>query len=243
MKIKFFYSICIAQIFFSTTFGQTDLFHEITVNKNFYSKKNITYTVSPQWKHIYNDIGWRRWSVNGQIKKQLNIWSIGGGIGAYYVFDKNIQNNLEIRPYLFLSLKSTITKNIYLNQTLKSDFRYFLFENSTNNFSTTRLRYNINIPTVLYQNKSNEVKWKIKPEIEWYILKNKNINERFINSTEYALTFLRESKKVEIGIGYRLEKFNKNLLITDPNGHTILLEINFLKKHTNFYKSEPVMYY
>lgn len=126
-----------------------------------------------------------------------------------------------------MSLKSTITKNFYLNQTLKSDFRYFLFENSTNNFSTTRLRYNINIPTVLYQNKSNEVKWKIKPEIEWYILKNKNINERFINSTEYALTFLRESKKVEIGIGYRLEKFNKNLLITDPNGHTILLEINF----------------
>lgn len=39
MKIKFFYSICIAQIFFSTTFAQTDLFHEITVNKNFYSKK------------------------------------------------------------------------------------------------------------------------------------------------------------------------------------------------------------
>ena len=41
-----------------------------------------------------------------------------------------------------------------------------------------------------------------------------NIRERFINSTEYTLTFLKEMKKVEIGIGFRLERFNRNFLVS-----------------------------
>lgn len=70
-------------------------------------------------------------------------------------------------------------------------------------------------------------KWKLRPEVEWYIQKNANVKELFVNSTEYTLTLLRESKKVEIGIGYRYERFNRNLLVPDPNGQTTSIELNF----------------
>lgn len=208
--------------------AQYDFFHDIAVSKTYYSadNKNI-YSVIPGWKHIYNNIGWRRWSVMGQYKRQLNMWSIGGGVGMFYTFDKDIMNNLELRPYLLLNLKTPITKNIIFSQTLKGELRNFFYKVSDNNFNTNRLRYNLNAVAILSENIDKKVKWKLRPEVEWYIQKNANVKERFISSTEYTLTLLKEMRKVEVGIGYRFERFNKNFLVSDPNAQTISIELNF----------------
>lgn len=208
--------------------AQHDFFHDIVVSKTIYSadNKNI-YSIMPGWKHIYNDIGWRRWSVIGQYKRQLNMWSIGGGVGGFYTFDKDIKNNLELRPYVLVGLKTSITKNMIFAQSLKGELRTFFYKETVNNFNTNRLRYNLNVVAIINDNIEKKIKWKLRPEVEWYIQKNANVKERFVNSTEYTLTLLRESKKVEIGIGYRYERFNRNLLVPDPNGQTISIELNF----------------
>ncbi len=220
--------VCFLMLYNYGANAQTEFFHDIAVSKSYYSTDNNTvYTFTPAWKHIYNNVEWRRWSIVGQYKRYLNMWNIGGGIGLFYTFDKDIKNNLELRPYLLVGLKTPMTSRIMFSQTLKGELRSFFYDQSDSNFSTNRLRYNLNTVIILNENVQKNVKWKFRPEVEWYIQKVANIRERFINSTEYTLTFLKEMKKVEIGIGFRLERFNRNFLVSDPNGQTISVEINF----------------
>lgn len=226
MKLSFI--ILIIVIVHSGALAQTEFFHEISLSKTLYSQdKKTIYTIMPSWKHIYDDIGWRKWSLLGQVKRQYNNWYIGGGFGGFYTFDKDIQNNLELRPFAVVSLKNAIINKMMLTQSLKYEWRYFIYSNKEYNFNTSRLRYNLNIVTVIHENLERKTNWKLRNEVEWYLLKSNNIRERFINSTEYALMFLREIGKVEWGIGYRIERFNRNFLVDDPNGHTVVVEVNF----------------
>lgn len=209
-------------------FAQADFFHDIIVSKTYYTKdEKYAYTIMPGWKRIYNAIGWRRWSATGQVKRQLSPWNIGAGIGVFYTFDKNIKNNIELRPFLLIGLKTPISNGILFSQTLKSELRTLLYKDAEHNSTTGRLRYNINAIAIFHENSVKKTKWKLRPEVEWYLEKNKEINERFVSSTEYTLTLLREIKNIEVGIGYRLEQFNRNFITTDLNGHTISIEINF----------------
>lgn len=208
--------------------GQLDFFHDVAVNKNFSSKDSIKiYSVISGWKHIYNEIGWKRLTLMGQAKAQFSAWNFGGGLGMIYTFDKDIQSNMELRPYAMIGLKTKISSTLIFSQLLRSEFRTFFFSNSENNYASTRLRYNLNLPIILYENRTKGFKWKIRPEMEFYFQQVNSSKERFNSSTEYALTVLREGKKMEIGIGYKLERFNRNFNSEDPNGQTITAEFNF----------------
>lgn len=209
--------------------SQTNFFHDFTLVKNFTSKNaKVAYFISPEWIHIYDDVTWENISVSLQAKRLLGNWEAGGGLGTYYTVDKSLSNNLELRPYLLLALKTPITESVLFTQTLKPELRTFMYSDQQYNSTTIRIRYALNLGYVFARNETRSSSWQISPYTEWFVVKNSRVKERFVGSQTYKLTLYRNFKNNQsVGLAYKYEKFNRNFYADKPNGHTMRLEYNF----------------
>lgn len=213
-------------IFFLTKFGfsQTEYFHEIEIGTEVLEKEIFALEVNASWKHIYDEIGWRRWGINAMAIKDVKNWTFYGGLTTFYTFNKNIDNFLELRPQVGLGLKTEITDKFFMNQRLLGEWRTFYYSGENEEENYTRTRYRLMLNYIISENEEKATAWKIKPSIEWYFTKNVAIGERFAQSREYTFKLIRGFKnKHELGIGYRLEKFIK-FIEENETGHIFLLE-------------------
>lgn len=209
-----------------TAKAQNEIFNDISATKRIeHNEKWISY-VSLNWKHIYSEIGWKRIGLEAKTTYQFNQWQVLGGLVNYYTFDPDIENYYELRPYAGLMLKTPVSRKIYFNQRIMSEWRNLYFANSTPSQHSGRLRYRIGADLQISET-SNGV-WKIRSETEWYLLNNLKQNERFINSKESSLSALREMRNDKtLSIGYRFERLNRLFYTELQNGHTIFLEYEF----------------
>ncbi len=210
-------------------FGQDDFFHEIEIKKEFYDSDEWTFEAASNWKHIYDEVGWRRWSIDAIVKRKLDNWAISGGIVNYFTFNEDIYNCFEVRPHLSVQLKTPVVNKFTFLQQLRSEWRTFIYtQGNSKNESYGRLRYKIGGLYTLSEKKELETAWKVRGDIEWYFLKDPTIGERFPNSRQYTLKVIREFKAgKELSFGYKLEYFYKNVQNKDGNGHTLILGYGF----------------
>ncbi len=205
-------------------FGQTEYFHEIEIGTNVLEKGNYSLEVNASLKHIYDNIGWRRWGLNGVIKKDLNDWALYGGLLTFYTFNKDIHNFLEIRPQAGIGLTTKITDKLTLNQRLLGEWRTFYYSGNSSADNYTRTRYRLFLNYIISENEERQTAWKIKPIIEWYYSKDVALGERYAQAREYSLKLIRAFKnKNELIIGYRIEKFIK-LIEENETGHVFIIE-------------------
>lgn len=207
--------------------AQEDFFYEMKVSTNLVEKESFYLEVNTNWKHVYNEVGWRRLGVAGMATKKINNWSLYGGLSTFYTFNKDIVNYLEIRPRIGLGLTTPIVDRLSLNQRLLGEWRNHFYSKENRNRSYTRSRYRVLLNYTIAENKEKQTAWKVKPSIEWYFTKNVAYGERFAESRRYTLMLSREFKnKDELSIGYRYENFIK-LLEQNKIGHLVLLEYSF----------------
>jgi hypothetical protein len=208
--------------------AQNEFFHDIGVSKKIEHREEWNTVFNLNWKHIYNEIGWKRWGLEAKTIYQMNQWGLFGGIANYYTFDPEIDNYFELRPFVGISLKTNITKRITFNQRFQSEWRNLFYGNHNLNSHNVRLRYRIGSDFKVTKENTTSLPWIIRFESEWYLLNNLDQRERYINSTEYSMMFLKTLKKEkELRFGYRLEKLNKIFYSERENGHTLFVEFEF----------------
>lgn len=208
--------------------AQNEFFHDISVSKKMEHSKKWNTVFNLNWKHIYNEIGWKRWGLEAKSLYQMNQWGLFGGIANYYTYDPEIDNYFELRPFVGISLKTNITKRIFFNQRFQSEWRNLFYGNHNLNNHNVRFRYRIGTDFPITKEIITFSPWMIRIETEWYLLNNLNQRERYINSTEYSIMFLKTLKKEkELRFGYHLEKLNKLFYSEEENAHTLFIEYEF----------------
>lgn len=223
---KIITTLLLVSTYFSAN-AQEAFFYEIKTGINLLEKKTFSLEANANWKHVYDEIGWRRLGVAGMATKKLKNWSFYGGLSMFYTFNKNIDNYLEIRPQIGLGLTTPIVDRLTLNQRFLGEWRTYFYSGENKSENYTRSRYRILLNYIVVENKEKQTAWKIKPSVEWYFTKNTAYGERFAESRRYTLMLSHEFKnKDELSIGYRYENFIK-LIEENEIGHLVLLEYSF----------------
>ncbi len=204
-------------------YGQSEVFHDFTLlyeikdTEKWYADSYI------EWKQLYGDEGWRRWSIQGELQRKFGVIALGGGLKTNYTFDKSIVNFLEIRPFVSIELKNHLTEKLVFLQKLTGEFRNFWFNDDTTDFNF-RTRYNIALEYPLKSNENSE-DWILSTELEWYLLRNKNINERYINSKEYSVLISKLINDMNLIFGLRYEDFSNTLRKEEDKAITFILQL------------------
>ena len=95
--------------------AQSDVFHDISLEKILSDNSKWKTSGSLTWKHIYNEPKWRRWGATYTATRKLGIYGINGGLIANYTFDSGIVNYLEARPWLGIKLTNRVVDELYLS--------------------------------------------------------------------------------------------------------------------------------
>lgn len=207
--------------------AQSDFFSEINVTKKFETKGTWHWSAVSSWRHAYTDVKWNRLELGGFAEYNMHPWSFYGGLGNYYTFDKEIKNSYEFRPYAGITLKTTTIERISFDQRFQAEWRNFISNNSEIDKSSLRLRYRIGFSVDLSKNQS-EKPWSALTDMEWFILNNKEVGERYINSRRFRILVRKKlSDTKEISLGFRTEKFNRFLDSSNVTGNSILLGYTF----------------
>lgn len=217
-------------LFTQLTIAQNTYFTELEISKTVWKNSKWNVSVSPYWKHIYNNIGWSRIGGNITATKPLGQWNLHAGIGNYYTFDKDIRNFYEFRLWVGVYLNTIINKQFIFKQRAKMELRNLFFDKAVDeeidDSSYDRLRYWVNMETLLYNNETQNSKWKLDVFLEWYFVRNENTGERFASSRELGTKLkYQSSKNWEVAIGYKQEKFFKFSQNSDEKGHILFVEI------------------
>ncbi|WP_103070160.1 DUF2490 domain-containing protein [Aquimarina sediminis] len=208
--------------------AQTEFFHEFEVTKELKDTESWNIQITGNWKHLYEEPSWRRLGISGLAIKKLQNWQLLGGMNTYYTFDKEIDNFIELKPYLGLALKTKIIERLDLKQQFKGEWRNFLFSEEIEDENYGRLRYKIGIEYLFKENEEIPKEWKLVGTIEWYFLREHLTKERFSNSREYSFKILHKlTNGQEIGLGFLYEEFNQLFGQENKSGTTILLEYRF----------------
>lgn len=226
--MKYFFLTALSTICFFTKKinAQSEFFSELSVTKFFMLPNRNTIVVSPSAKHIYDDIGWRRYGVSGEFRHAISNWDLIGGIGNFYTFDNNIDNYFEFRPYLALRLNTPMGSKCRFGQIARTELRSFFYQNRDDNETKGRIRYAVNLLYTLSQQEKKA--WKVRATCEWYVLKEVSYLERFVGSTEYTFEMIREFSEIKaLSLAYKQEQFNKNFSINATTGHTIAIDFTF----------------
>lgn len=207
--------------------AQTDeVFTELEIGYIYVNNEKWRGDAVAKWKHIYDEIGWRKWGAEAGISRKLKSISIEGGAALYYTFDKDITNYLEIRPWLGLRSDLDMGKRLLLIQKFKVENRNLLYDDRFRNESFLRSRY---LLSFRYDFLKNRKDWKLNPAAEWYFIGKKADAERFVNSFEASLKVMKILKNEnEIAVGYKLESFKESEVTGDlGNGHSFIIEYTF----------------
>lgn len=80
------------------TFGQEDLFHEISFKKILKGNEEWKFEGEANWKHIYDNIGWRRLGTSIGTMRRIRSFNLTSGVFGYFTFNKEVENFFEVRP-------------------------------------------------------------------------------------------------------------------------------------------------
>lgn len=228
-KIK---TICLVSFFLCfSCFAQEkeqEIFTEMVLGTDFLETEKWNLNARASWKHLYDEIGWRRWGVDIAGKRSLKKWSLQAGVGNYYTFHKNIDNFYELRPWLIIGYKIPFAKQFSFNQFLRGEWRNFFFSGGTNDENYGRMRYKTGIDYRFLENEEKYTAWKLNTFAEWYFQRDPINGERFANSREFGLKLQRElHNRHEIGIAYKFESFFEAANQHGGNAHIFVLEYSF----------------
>lgn len=218
--------ICSVTILYAQEEDKDEFFHEIEVSHTYIDNDKWRGVVTGNWKHIYDEIGWRRWGGNAYISRKIKSLAIEAGLTAYYTFDRQITNYFEVRPWLGLRSDLELGNRFLLMQRFKSEYRNLLYSDRYNNESFLRSRYMLSLKYDFIKNRKD---WKISPTGEWYFIGKKADAERFVNSFEAGLRIIKIFKNdSELAVGYKLESFKESEVTNNAGkGHLVVLEYGF----------------
>lgn len=228
MKTKILFPLLISffnpGIFFSQE--KDEFFHEIEVAYTFVNNDKWTGAVTTNWKHIYDEIGWRRWGGDIYISRKIKSIAIESGITVNYTFDKDIVNYLDVRPWLGLRSDLQLSERTFLMQKFKIESRNLYFDESYRNEHLLRSRYLLSLKYNFFKDQEN---WKLNPTTEWYFIDRQVDAERFVNSVEFGIRIIKVfENENELAFGYKIESFKKtNLSENSGRGHILVLEYGF----------------
>ncbi len=208
------------------SWAQDEFFNELEFRADVFENEKWTLRITPSWKHIYDEVGWRRLGLGFTAIRKLNNWHLLGGLYNSYTFNKEIDNLYELRPWAGIGLYTPISERILFYQKAKAEWRnLFISGEDTKNENYGRLRYRMDLHFLLSENEEKNTEWKLKTSAEWYFLKDPASGERFPNSREFGLKFVHKFKNNhEIGFGYKIESFYEAVHHEGGNGHIFLLE-------------------
>ena len=213
---------------FNFYFGvaQTEVFHDFSYEHRIHNYEEWLIYGELEWKHLYGEEGWSRTSYDIKIERELGVLTFVGGLKNNYIFDADIVNYWEIRPWLGFELSNDITHRLILNQELKGEFRNFFFNDDNYDFNfRTKFKVGLEYP-LKYLEEDEKEDWIICTEIEWFFLRNEEINERYISSREYSLLM---SKKIctdrVLTFGVRLEEYSNNLENENDKAITVVARL------------------
>lgn len=208
---------------FSVMYGQKDFFTTVGASKRKLVSEKLSYSITADWKHIYNDVAWDRLGTGLEVDYQQNFWTLEAGGVVQYTFDKQISNYFELRPWFGVRLENQIIPDLSLVQEGKVEWRNFIFRNAQDdNYirTTFEMSFNYNLDKIGLNN------WLVNSGYVWYFLKDPALGERFANSKEFMFN-LRKKGKNSFLIGYKFETFSKFLEEGDARAHSIELKVFF----------------
>jgi hypothetical protein len=217
------YIISILNFFYIS--AQTEVFHDLSISHELKDGQKWKIDSELEWKHLYGEEGWSRTSIDFFATRELGVISFIGGLKNNYTFDNDIVNFWEIRPWIGVELENKLTKKLILKQELNGEFRNFFLNDDTYDFNF-RTKFNVALEYPLIEKEEVE-DWILSTEVEWFFLRNEEINERFINSREYSLLI---SKKIQrhklLTFGIRLEEYSNNLINESEKAITFVVEFD-----------------
>ncbi|NJO01181.1 MAG: DUF2490 domain-containing protein [Bacteroidia bacterium] len=227
LKLKFFVFVFLNVIHYAYSQNENELFHEIILEKILFENEKWEFVGEANFKHLYNEPGWRRWGMSFMGARKIKRFSLSAGANGYYTFNKSITNFFEVRPWTALQFNIPIVAKITLRQRLKYEWRFFYTEGddpTRENYRRLRYQIGFDIPIPI----KGESSWKIRPFFEWFFIRDPTTFERFPNERDYGLMVIKRLKNDdELSITYRLEDFY-NLDTEEPiNGHIFLVAYSF----------------
>ncbi len=192
--------------------AQTEVFHDFSYEFKIKDYEEWLVYGELEWKHLYGEEGWSRTSFDIKTEREAGVITFIGGLKNNYIFDKDIENYWEIRPWIGFELTNKLTKKLVLNQELKGEFRNFFFNDDEYDFNfRTKFKVGLEYP-LKYIEEEEEEDWIISTEVEWFFLRNEEINERYINSREYSILMSKKINKNRLlTFGARFEEYSNNL--------------------------------
>ncbi len=201
--------------------AQEDYFSTLNVRKFIKESHKWELSILGHFKSFHSKEGWTRVGLDFSARRRLNQWDLYGGIVSNNTLDKTEANYWELRPWLGLGLTNTVYGKLKFNQLFKFEWRNLIFSESSLNKITTRYRYRLK---PFYDFKNN---WSVYSSFEWYILPNKNLGTRFINSNEWSFGVTKKLTKVSFTLNYSRENFNKELTPNASSANTITFTAAF----------------
>jgi hypothetical protein len=204
--------------------GQDELFHELRLEKILIEKEEWELIGEADWKHLYNEPGWRRWG--GSV---FGVWNPGpirlsAGTNGYYTFNRSITNFFELRPWTAINHSLSLGSKISLRQRVKVEWRFFYDEGDAPREDYRRLRYQIGFDIPLTTDAhGHEASWRVRPYFEWFFIRDPATFERYPNERDYGLTLIKRlGNHHELSLGYKMEEFYRTEN-DHGNGHIILI--------------------
>lgn len=228
MKARIFFPLIFFLFSSGMSFSQEkdEFFHEIEISHTYINNDKWRGAVAANWKHIYDEIGWRRWGADIYISRKIKSVAIESGITVNYTFDQDIVNYWDLRPWLGLRSDLKLNDRFLLMQKFKIESRNLYFDDSYKNEHLLRSRYLLSLRYNFLKDKES---WKLNPTTEWYFIDRQADAERFVNSVEFGLRVIKVfENENELAFGYKIETFKKtNLSENSGRGHIIIIEYGF----------------
>ncbi|MGN6493798.1 MAG: hypothetical protein ACTHLE_17475 [Agriterribacter sp.] len=205
--------------------GEDEIFHELEVACTYVNNTKWRGAVAANWKHIYDETGWRRWGGDAYISRKIKFIAFEAGVTSSYTFDKDIVNYWEVRPWVGIRSDFELGKRLVLMQKFKVESRHFFYEDSYSNEQRTRNRFLLSLKYNFLRNRKD---WKLNPTAEWYFVGKAADAERFSNSVEFGLRVIKVfPNEHEMAIGYKRESYKSEYISNSKHGHIFMLEYAF----------------
>jgi len=210
-----------ALLWASTIQSQENYFTTVSVKKFIMESHKWQINIVGHWKKFHSNEGWNRFGIDLNTRRILNQWDLHGGVVSNNTIDKSEPDYWELRPWLGIGLTNTIYGPLQFKQGFRFEWRNLIFSESSNNKITTRYRYKLE-PFCELKNQ-----WQVHTSYEWYILPNKDLGTRFVNSGEWGLGVAKAYPKFTVSLNYIKEWYNKEFQPDASNGNTLALTVAF----------------
>ncbi|MBC2838830.1 hypothetical protein [Robiginitalea sp. SC105] len=184
--------------------AQEEFFHELELETVVWENERWEVAARTSWKHIYDEVAWRKFGLDGGVIRKAGNWGFLGGLSTFYTFNKEIDNFWEVRPWVAIQYTFPLFRTINVKQRLRSEWRNFFQEGGGETINYHRLRYAIWFGFRLWESE----RWSQQLGFENYFVDLPAILERFPNERDYRLLFLHElPNSNELFFGVKVETF------------------------------------